>query len=114
MRAGEPVQAFTAIGQVADAAPTQVDLGGGFQPWRRRIDWRPASETSIRPLIADLAFIRDKQHWGGAFRFGLVSISAADFAMIAEAMAMEGMDHEERTHRQGNERQGEHRLARGR
>jgi hypothetical protein len=117
MRAGEPIQAFTAAGQVADAAPTQVDMGGGFRPWRRRIEWQLTSEAPIRPLIGDLAFIRDKQRWGGVFRFGLLSISAADFGMIAKAMAMEGAGHEERTHRQGrshpaHDRQELNRLAR--
>ena len=33
-----------------------------------------------------LAFIKDKTHWGAAFRFGQVGIGEADFRCIAQAM----------------------------
>jgi hypothetical protein len=40
----------------------------------------------VKPLLAELAFVHRKTHWGAAFRFGLVRASAADFARIAAAM----------------------------
>ena len=38
---GEPLQAFTAIGQVADDEPYQVAMSPDFQPWRRNVDFLP-------------------------------------------------------------------------
>ena len=40
----------------------------------------------MRPLIDELSFIRSKAHWGAAFRFGVVRVPEADFALIAAAM----------------------------
>ena len=40
----------------------------------------------VRPLIAELSFIRSKTHWGAAFRFGVVRVPEVDFALIATAM----------------------------
>jgi hypothetical protein len=37
-------------------------------------------------LIEDLSFIRSKKHWGAAFRFGVLRVPEADFALIAAAM----------------------------
>ena len=47
---GEPLQAFTAIGQVADNEPYQVEMSPDFQPWRRNVDFLECTETPIRPL----------------------------------------------------------------
>src|SRR5882757_9878622 len=33
--AGEPLQAFTALGEITDEAPYQAELGPDFHPWRR-------------------------------------------------------------------------------
>jgi hypothetical protein len=35
--------------------------------------------------LPQLAFIRNKEHWGAAFRFGVVRVSRDDFAAIARA-----------------------------
>ena len=64
----------------------QADMGGGFEPFRVAVDWLPCAETPIRPLIAQLSFIRDPAHWGAAFRFGHLEVPEADFRLIAEAM----------------------------
>ena len=46
----------------------------------------PAQPAPIKPLIAQLSFIRSKTHWGAAFRFGMLRVPEVDFALIAAAM----------------------------
>ncbi len=87
---GAPVQAFTAIGRVADGAPYQADMGGGFVAWRRDVLWQKAHDAPIRPLLPKLELTKDVVNWGVAFRFGLRKISRADFAQIAQAMLQTG------------------------
>lgn len=40
----------------------------------------------MRPLLERLAFVRNKRHWGAAFRFGYLRVGREDFACIAAAM----------------------------
>lgn len=82
---GTPVQAFTAIGRVAQGGIFQADAGDP-RPFRRRVEYLPASDAPIRPLLESLSFIRSKEHWGTAFRFGFLRIPEDDFARIAAAM----------------------------
>lgn len=82
---GAALQAFTAIGRVCDGALFE-SRDSGEALWRRKVAYLPASEAPIRPLLDDLSFIRSKAHWGAAFRFGVLRVSAADFARIAAAM----------------------------
>src|SRR5215813_7790500 len=98
---GQSLQAFTAIGRVrtgsiyrasacasvthtcveqADVDPFRVD------PFRIDVEYFSARETPITPLIDSLTFIRSKKHWGAPFRFGLIRVPQADFALIAVAM----------------------------
>ena len=79
-------QAFTAIGIVEHGEPYQVDLGGGFQPFRRDMCWLPAEEALIRPILGRLEFSAGKQNWGYQFRFGVFTISDNDMNVIAAAM----------------------------
>jgi predicted RNA-binding protein len=83
---GEPLQAFTAIGQVKDSDLYQVKMNPGFVPWRRNVEFVECQETPIKPLIEELGFIQDKTHWGYKFRFGLFEIPEADFRTIQRAM----------------------------
>ena len=83
---GDPLQAFTAIGQVADDEPYQADMSPDFQPWRRNVDFLECAETPIRPLIEKLDFIEDKSRWGYKFRFGVFKIDEHDFEVIRSAM----------------------------
>lgn len=83
---GEPLQAFTAIGQVKDDKLYQVEMAPDFVPWRRDIMFYDCQETPIKPLIGDLHFIKDKTHWGYMFRFGMFEILEADFKLIHRAM----------------------------
>lgn len=85
-RAADGLQSFTAIGTVQDGEPYQGDMGAGFTPFRRDVAWRKAREVRIRPLVELLELTAGKPNWGALFRFGLVEISDADFAMILDAM----------------------------
>ena len=93
---GPPLQAFTAIGRIRDGNVYQVKSevhlqaqagpGSGFTPFRLAVDYLPAQDAPIKPLIDQLSFIRSKTHWGAAFRFGFLRVPDADFARIATAM----------------------------
>lgn len=83
---GDRLQAFTAIGRIAESAPYPFDMGGGFRPWRRDVQWLPASEAPIRPLLAALRFSSSDRNWGYRLRFGLIEIDEADMDVIAQAM----------------------------
>jgi len=90
---GEPVQAFTAIGEVLDGPPRQVDMGQvrmgkGFKPFRRDVRYFAASDAPIRPLLERLAFTRGKPSWGYVLRRGLFAIDADDYRLIAKAMGV--------------------------
>jgi len=88
-RSNDGLQSFTAIGVVRDGVPYQADMGGGFSPFRRDVEWRTAEEMPIKPLIGRLQFTTAKRNWGFQLRFGLFEISAADIATIADAMGAE-------------------------
>lgn len=80
------LQAFTAIGIVKPGAAYEFDMGGGFYPFRRDVAWQQAHEAPIAPMLQRLAFTAGKSNWGYAFRFGVLSVTAADMDLIAEAM----------------------------
>ena len=52
MAGGAPVQAFTAIGEVLAEKPHQVDVGGGFKPYRRDVRFFDAQVASITAAAA--------------------------------------------------------------
>ena len=83
---GAPLQAFTAIGRVAEGPIYAVDTSGNEPMFRRSAAYLDATPAPIRPLLECLSFIRSKSHWGAAFRFGLVRVPREDFAAIAAAM----------------------------
>jgi len=83
---GASLQAFTALGRIANSAIYQIDAGGDARPFRRAIDYLAAQPVPIKPLLDTLSFIRSKSHWGAVFRFGFLRVPAADFAIIAAAM----------------------------
>jgi EVE domain len=80
------LQAFTAFGIVKPGALYQADMGGGFCPFRRDVQWAEAIEAPIRPLLGRLAFTIGKKSWGYQLRFGLFEITDSDTRMIADAM----------------------------
>jgi hypothetical protein len=85
----EKCQCFTAIGTVADDTVVQADMGEGFLPFRRHVRFFACQETPIAPLIPHLSFIKDKHHWAGVFRFGLVEIPETDYLLIANHMGVQ-------------------------
>ena len=81
----EPLQAFTAIGAIADDEIWQADEGD-FKPWRRRVLYKQAQDAPIRHLLDELSFTKGKANWGYSFRFGLLEITQQDYETIAQAM----------------------------
>ncbi|MEV8507059.1 EVE domain-containing protein [Actinoplanes sp. NPDC051475] len=83
LRNGEPLQALTAIGVVADDEIWQAHEGD-FHPWRRRVDYLPnPAEIPIRSLQLDLTA---GPHWGYQLRRGLIPLTDHDFEAIHAAM----------------------------
>jgi hypothetical protein len=64
MRDGEPVQTFTAIGEIAEGEPESFDMGSGFVPYRRAVRFYTSSDAPIRPLLPLLSFTRGRPNWG--------------------------------------------------
>ena len=85
-RGKDRLQAFTAIGIANDAEPYQADMGEGFCPFRRNVNWLAAQEAPIHPLLDALDLSAGKRNWGYPFRFGLFEISGHDLNLIAMAM----------------------------
>jgi hypothetical protein len=85
----DKLQAFTAIGTVKKGEPYVFDMGKGFKPYRRDVDWAKAVEAPIHPLLDKLQFTAGKANWGYQLRFGLFHISEPDFRLIAHAMGVE-------------------------
>ncbi len=92
MRAGRPLQEFTALGRIRGTEPYQVAMSPDFNPWRLAVDFRPVTAAPARPLVGDLDFIADPKRWGYPFRRGLFEIGQADFRRIAEAMGIDWVD----------------------
>jgi len=82
----EPLQAFTAIGQVAGNEVYQHKMSEDFVPYRRNIKYYDCQETPIAPMIGQLNFIKNKSSWGYQFRFGFFEIPEEDFELIKTKM----------------------------
>lgn len=82
----DALRCFTAIGRVGQGAPYTFDMGNGFVPHRRDIDWWPSREAPIAPLLPLLSFSCNGQNWGYRMRMGLFEITEEDFDLIATAM----------------------------
>ena len=83
---GEVLQSFTAIGVVTSGEIYQVEMTPDFKPYRLDVTFLESREAPIKPLVDGLSFIRNKTHWGAAFRLGQLKIPAEDFDLIAQAM----------------------------
>ena len=79
-------QRFTAIGEVTGERVYEFKMTSEFEPFRRDVCFMASKSVDIRPLVDRLSFIKDKQRWGIAFRFGYLQILRFDFALIAENM----------------------------
>lgn len=85
-RAGEILQAFTAVARVTDTAPYDVDTARKGRASRRNISPLASEEAPAAPLVPELEFITDKEHWASAMGRGLFAIGDADARRIATAM----------------------------
>jgi hypothetical protein len=83
---GAPLQAFTALGIITSAEVYQVEMSRDFKPYRVDVRFQRCSEAAIKPLLNQLSLIKNKTHWGAAFRYGYLKVPAADFEIIASAM----------------------------
>ena len=83
---GEMLQAFTAIGKIITGDIYQIEMSSDFKPYRVDIEYFKCNEAQIKPLIDSLSFIKNKEHWGAAFRFGSLKITANDFKIISKSM----------------------------
>lgn len=79
------LRSFTALGRVVDDQVFEHDMGGGFVPYRRRVEYlqvRPVTLASLKDALELCA----RPSWGMALRRGHLPLSEHDFALIAEAM----------------------------
>jgi EVE domain len=86
---GEPLRAFSALGQLADDEVFEFDMGGGFVPHRRRVAYRSTHEVPLDAL-KDRLLLCSRPNWGMALRRGHLPLASQDFVLIARAM---GVDH---------------------
>lgn len=86
MTGTEPLQAFTAIGQVAGDEIYQYKMSEDFVPYRRDVTYYKCAETPIVPLVNNLSFLPNKKQWGYPFRFGFFELPDHDFELIKSQM----------------------------
>ena len=65
-----------------------MTLPSGLSPWRRAVDFLPAREASIRPLLDRLGLTAGNPRWGIHFRRSLLAVTEPDFLIIADAMGV--------------------------
>lgn len=82
---GEPLRAFTALGQIMDDRVFAFDMGGGFVPHRRRVAYKRVREVPLAEL-KDRLELCARPHWGMLLRRGLLPLSEHDFQLIVKAM----------------------------
>ena len=87
---GAPRRAFTAIGRIDEGPVFEVPPPPPAPIYRRGAGYLDASPAPIAPLLDHLSFIRNKAHWGAAFRFGVLRVPRDDFLTIAAAMGRNG------------------------
>lgn len=79
-------QRFTAIGYVVGEKVYSVELTPTIKAARREVKYLMCTDAQIRPLIPNLTFIKDKQHWGNIFKFDIIQVQSNDFMLIAKAL----------------------------
>lgn len=87
-RAGEKLQAFTALGRVRGDDAYRFDMGGGFVPFRRDVDYLGKRVVPLDALRDRLAFTRNG-NWGMLARRGHFEITLEDASIIARAMGID-------------------------
>ena len=85
-RAGEILQAFTAVARVIEEVPYTAEGAATAPPWRLKTTALACEEAPIEPLIPELDFIEDKAAWALSLRRGMFEIGEDDARRIADAM----------------------------
>jgi len=85
-------QNFTAMGTIKDSEVFQHQMTPNFVPWRRRVNFEKTREIPIKDLIPKLKFIKNKEKWGGVFRYGFLQIPEEDFLLVSSQM-LEKFEH---------------------
>lgn len=87
MEGGAPLKAFTAIGRIVDKRTYLFDMGGGFVPWRRDVEYLPTRHDAALELLRPvLSFTRGGANWGPLARRGHFEVELTDVAAVAKAM----------------------------
>lgn len=81
---GTVLKQFTAIGVLSDDEIWQADEGT-FQPWRRRVDYLPATPVGVAEFEGALE-LTSGPSWGIQLRRGLVELSDVDLELIRSKM----------------------------
>ena len=79
-----PLQAFTAIGEIADGEIWQADEGD-FKPFRRAVRYRTARPVPLASIRAELD-LTAAPNWGYQLRRGLIQLTEHDAAALAAAL----------------------------
>jgi hypothetical protein len=90
LKGGEEVRAFTAIGKFTAREPYEAETMPERVAWRRDIKFeKKARAADVYPLLDELIFIKDREHWGLFFHRSLFTVQRDDFAKIAAAMGLD-------------------------
>ena len=81
-------QSFTAIGRVPSAEIIQFDMGNGFRPFRREVEFLPYRPVPVDEVKRYLDLTR-APNWGFTLRRELLRISERDFEIIKRAGEVE-------------------------
>ncbi|MCU1477362.1 MAG: hypothetical protein JWQ64_2055 [Subtercola sp.] len=81
---GDALQAFTAIGQIADDEIFQAD-DGDFHPFRRRVNYLSLKRAVPLAEVTDRLDLTSDPNWGYQLRRGLIPLSDADLEVIRAA-----------------------------
>ncbi|WP_024632000.1 MULTISPECIES: EVE domain-containing protein [unclassified Paenibacillus] len=87
LHGGKVLQAFTAIGRVADNQVYTYRMSDSFVPYRRNVQYYPCQQVKIAELLDQLVLTRGQARWGYQFRYGHLQIQREDFLKIAVAMS---------------------------
>jgi hypothetical protein len=75
--------------RIVDESVYPYDMGNGFVPFRRNVDFFDCCEVTILPLIPNLPLKKNKRNWGYIFRFEFLEIQHPHFEIISSLMLPE-------------------------
>ena len=84
---GAPLRAFSALGQLVDDDVFPFDMGGGFVPFRRHVQYLATREVPL-DAVKDRLELCASAHWSMSLRRGHLPLCAGDLRIIAEAMGV--------------------------